>query len=142
MDESRRQFLLSEYSALRQEILETLKELPSNEKLGMVFSGAFWAWVLTKPEGRHYIFVTAWIPGALSILFALRAKAFSKKLHDFHNYLVKIESEFDLGKLGWEKHMEEREEGWFERYNKAFWPALIFGNIAVGIVLLWMEKCA
>ena len=142
MDDSRQSFLLSEYSALRQEILDTLKELPSNEKLGLVFSGAYWAWVLSNLGGTMYLSIAVWIPGVLSILFALRARSFGKKLGSFHNYLLKIEQEFDLGELGWEKHLETKKGGWFEGYNRAFWPALIFGNVVAGIVLLSIRQCA
>ena len=141
MNDSRQSFLLSEYSALRQEIQESLKELPSNEKLGLVFSGVYWGWLLTSTVGSNYLSVAVWVPGILTILFALRAKAFGKKFRDFHSYILKIEQEFELGELGWEKHLQTRETGWFEIYNKAFWPALILGNILAGIVLLPIKQC-
>ena len=136
MTDNRRAFLLSEYSALRQEILETLKELPSNEKLGLIFSGGYWGWLLTNSVDSSYVSVAAWVPGVLTILFALRARAFINKLRNFHTYILKIEQEFDLGDLGWEKHLNTRKAGWFGNYNDAFWPALIFGNFFAGIMLL------
>ena len=139
MTENRREFLLLEYSALRQEIQETLKDLPSNEKFGLIFNGAYWGWLLTNVVNPMYLYVAVWVPGVLTILFALRARALGKKFYDFHNYILKIEREFDLGELGWEKHLDTRETGWFKIYSNAFWPALILGNVLAGIMLLSIE---
>lgn len=147
MDEDSKKFLLSEYSSLRQEILDTVKEVPSNEKFALVFSGVYWGWILTNISVKSHLLVAIWVPVILTILFMLRASALEKKFESFHMYLLKIENTFNLGDLGWETHLKNREggwfggsdRGWFGGFYRAFWPVLVAGNFLISIVIFTLE---
>ena len=125
---------MSEYAALREEILETLREIPKNERLALVLSAAFWAWLISNTGGHGYIYVAVWIPAALTYLFRKRAISFDKKFEAFRLYLMKVEEKFDLEGLGWEHFLEEHGSDWFSGSARPFWNVLLWGNLAFAFV--------
>lgn len=104
-----KEFLLAEYSALRDEVLDALKQVPANERWAVVVSGAFWAWFASDPQHFTFALPIAWLPTVLAILFCLRWRALEAKFDTFNSYLRKVEKSFDLGELGWEQFLNHTE---------------------------------
>lgn len=136
MDKNSKDYLLSEYSSLRQEVLDTLKEVTTNEKAVLLFSGAYWAWTLTNLNNIKYLDIVAWVPVVLSLLFTLRAFSLDKKFDTFHKYILNLESQFNLEGLGWEHHIGNKKRGWFTLYNRLFWGILFLGNFIAGVLIV------
>lgn len=134
MSENSKNFLMSEYRALREEILESLGEIPKNERLALVLCAAFWAWLVSNTNTHGYIYVAVWVPAALTYLLRKRAIAFDKKFEAFRVYLLKVEEQFNLEGLGWEHFLEDYGSDWFSASARPFWKVLFWGNIVFAII--------
>lgn len=102
-----RGFLLTEYSQLRSEILETLCQVPANEKWALIISGVFWAWLGSDLSRAQQLQVMVWIPGVLVFLLFLRWRALEDKFTAFNAYLRRVEDRFRLDGLGWEHYINK-----------------------------------
>jgi hypothetical protein len=141
MEESQKQFLLSEYSALRQEVLDTLQEVPKNERLSLVLSAVFWSWFVVKAADYNYLYYVSWLPFAFTLLLFLRARALDAKFDAFHKYLLRIEKRFDVGDLGWEHFLNEQGKDWFSGSARPFWYFLMLGNFILAVGATVMYAC-
>ncbi len=127
-----RDYLLLEYAHLRDEVLAALKDVAVNEKLALVISGSYWAWLATKSEYAGPATIIAWIPSCLVILFFLRWRALEQKFATVGGYLLRIEQAFELDGLGWEHHLKVVGKHWFRFHGWLFWFLLLIGNTVVG----------
>ena len=142
MEEMQRRFLVSEYSALRQEVLDTLQEVPKNERLALVLSAVFWSWFVVKADDYNYIYYISWLPFAFTLLLYLRARALDGKFDAFHKYLLKIEKQFELSDLGWEHFLDEQGKDWFSGSARPFWYFLMAGNFILTIAATVLYACS
>lgn len=134
MKEESKQFLITEYASLREEILDTLREVPKNERLALVLSAAFWGWLIGNAAGHGYLYVAVWVPAALTYLLQRRAKSFDEKFKAFRVYLLKLEDRFELEGLGWEHFLDGYGSDWFSRSARPFWKVLLTGNLLFAVV--------
>lgn len=131
------QFHLEEYKSLRSEVLETVKEIPSVERLSLLMYGAIWTWYFTKAPNidptvsRYFIF----LPLVISALFFLRINALKAKLKVLGAYLKDIETELGSDNLGWEAHLDARGNNIFSRFGAIFWGLQITGNLCLALVI-------
>ena len=126
-----KEFLLAEYAELRHEILDALRQVPTNEKWALTISGVFWAWYASG----EYPAVIVCIPVVLVVLLFFRWRAIENKFSTFGAYIKKVEERFDLEGLGWEHFIEGPSRHWFRPYGWVTWISLIIGNFALA---LWM----
>lgn len=139
MDSNSSQYLIAEYSALREEILDLCKQIPANEKWAIVVSGVFWAWFATNQQQMNELgWLVIWIPLVLNIVLLLRAIALNSKFKIYNEYIKKVEHRFHLHReLGWENHVENVRWRLFDYYTWAIWMMLIVGNLLLAIVIVW-----
>lgn len=132
------QFHLEEFKLLRTEVLETIKEIPSIERLSLLMTGAIWAWIFTNTEhiDKSMSVYFAFIPFVISTLFLLRVSALKAKIKTLGGYLKKLESEYGKENLGWEAYLESRGSEIFSRFTVVFWGIQITGNFMLGIFLI------
>ena len=133
MDETKKEFLLTEYASLREEILIAIQEITKIERYALIFSGAYWAWFFSN---EIPFLVAVWAPMLFTLLFGMRVKSIGRQFGFFTNYLQKLESEFKLGGFGWEHHLKSEGLGWLGSYAKLFWGLLLVCNIVIAIVVL------
>ena len=142
MDENKKDFLKAEYAALRQEILDTLQEVPKNERLALVLSALFWSWFVIKVEDFNYLYFISWLPFALILLLYFRAISLDEKFEAFHKYLMKIEKDFELGELGWEHFLDREGKDWFSGSARPFWYFLMAGNLLLALISIAIYVCS
>lgn len=133
MKKQTREFLLKEYSHLRGEVLETLKEIPANEKWALVTSGVFWAWLAAFPDRGSFIPAAAWVPVVLTFLLFLRWRAIERKFETYRTYLLRLETAFELEGFGWEHHIQSAGKHEFRYYGWGFWCLLFAGNVFLAV---------
>ena len=134
-----REFLLLEYKSLRQEISESLKDVPGNERNAILVSGAFWVWFLSDGISEVYYYGAVFIPLALSCAFLLRAKAIAAKFASLRDYISKLESKLELDGLGWETFLLNSPPNWFKEQSILFWRLLILGNFIIALTLISLK---
>ncbi len=135
-----REYLLHEYNHLRDEVLAALHDVSGNEKVAVLFSGAYWAWIFAKTEHLGHGAVFAWIPSCLVLLLFLRWRALEQKFATIGGYLLQIEQALELDGLGWEHHLKLVGKHWFRFHGWLFWILLVTGNTIVGY--LWSARDA
>lgn len=131
-------YLLLEYAHLRDEVIAALKEVSSNEKLAVLMSAAFWAWLAANHEPADPVGVGVWIPSFLAILFFLRWRALEQKFATIGGYLLRVEQAFEVGGLGWEHHLKVVGKHWFRFHGWLYWFLLITANTVLGC--LWISR--
>lgn len=134
-----RDFHLAEYTALRSEILDALKEVPANEKLALILSGALWGWLLSHVTESAYFGVSIWIPAVITFLLALRAISLDRKFDTFHQYVQELEQEFAAPGLGWEGFIGNEKRSWFFLSQRTYWISLMAGNLAAPVIILFND---
>jgi hypothetical protein len=142
METNKKEFLLSEYTALRQEVLDTLQEVPKNERLALVLCAVFWSWFVVKVSDFTYLYIVAWLPFAFALLLYHRARSLDTKFNAFHKYLLSIEKQFELGDVGWEQFLEREGKEWFAGSSRPFWYFLLAGNFILGVGAIVFYVCS
>lgn len=103
MKESAEKFLLQEFEALREELMECIKESRSLERNALLASGAIWAWAIANKTQAVYQPLLL-VPPLIAMLSALRAWSLWKHLDHLSNYIQQVEAALSVpGNLGWER---------------------------------------
>lgn len=103
MKESAEKFLLQEFEALREEMMECIKESRSLERNALLASGAIWAWAIANKTQAVYQPLLL-VPPLIAMLSALRAWSLWKHLDHLSNYIQQVEAALSVpGNLGWER---------------------------------------
>lgn len=135
MQQERKEFLLAEYKALREEVLDAVREVPKNERLALISSGAFWSWfAIQVPHNPYLVLVIPWLPLGLTYLLHRRAKSLDGKFRAYHEYLLKLEETFetfDQNNLGWEHNIKNKGTDWFPDSERLFWRFLVGANLVL-----------
>lgn len=124
-------FLISEHSSLREEIIVLTNEISTLQKSALYLSGALWAWFAAHsaqiiPEKLLFIL---YLPTALSALILLRTFAIKHLIDNIDNYLLKIGEKLNLpNSLGWEKYLKSVPKKLKHIWNILYWGTLIVGN--------------
>lgn len=103
MKESAEKYLLQEFEALREEMMECIKESRSLERNALLASGAIWAWAIANKTQAVYQPLLL-VPPLIAMLSALRAWSLWKHLDHLSNYIQQVEAALSVpGNLGWER---------------------------------------
>jgi len=122
-------FLISEHSSLREEVIGLTKEISTLQRSALYLSGALWAWFASQtiPEKASFIL---YLPAALSVLILLRTMAINALIGNIDNYLLKMGEKLELPDgLGWEKYLKSVSKLLKYIWNILYWSFLIVGNV-------------
>ena len=124
-----KEFLISEHSSLRNEILSLTTEISTLQRSALYLSGGLWAWFVSQENYKNFYFIL-WLPAVISTLILLRICLIKKLISHIDGYLSNIEKKLNLpDNLGWESYLEETSKGWNYFWNILYWIFLIGGNI-------------
>lgn len=134
MAEARTQeFVLAEYSAIRSELEEAVRETRSLERFALIALGTIWSWVLASAKpGRELVL---WLPALLIAFLGFRASELIKHIEFIGSYLAKVEATFSLPHgLGFEQNFLPRVHD-KRRTTYLFWSVLMF--VAIVLPAVW-----
>lgn len=135
LSDQTKEFLLSEYSALRSTFQSHVSQIVSDQQLGLAATGAFWTWTAThKIEwGWPYL---VWIPTMLCVLFFIKWLVFHSSLMRLSRYLRSIEDRFELPTgAGWSTNFKNYGRDLLAPTTTTFWLILIAANVAAAIAI-------
>ena len=96
-------FLLSEFSKLRDEVLEAIKEIRALERYFLLVTGALLGWQLSSANIASPEFYA--LPLLMAVLFGIRVYALHLQIAYIGGYIKRIETEFIENDFGWERHL-------------------------------------
>ena len=122
------ELLLHEYDALRDEVMECVKESRLLERNALLASGAIWAWALANKSQPVYQ-ALLFVPVLITLLSTLRSWALKKHLDQLGEYITRVEAHAQLPKhLGWERQFAKSADKSKSRSAIAFWVVLTFAT--------------
>jgi hypothetical protein len=127
-----KEFLIQEYSALRDEIELTLKELRSIERYAIIATGGVWAWL-----AGHALQVWTWaIPLIFVVCGFLRHRVLINHLIDMGTYIRCTTEPFFLGPgAGWENHYHKSNDWRLDTVsNNSVWIFLAAASLLAPLV--------
>jgi hypothetical protein len=137
MTPEEKEFLLTEYPALRNEILATLQEWRGTERYAVAAAGAIWTWISTHKVHARW----AWgIPLVFSLCGYLRHMAILKHLGRLGEYIrARIEPRF--GEVGWEGYFKRPGTDWSldAASNSAVWIVLTVASLLAPFIAHFFE---
>ena len=132
-----KEFLLAEYPALREEILDALKDWRGTERYALAGAGAVWTWLGTHQVHSGW----AWgIPLVFALCGYLRHKAILKHLDRLGEYIRDgIESRF--GEVGWEHYLKRPGVDWSidAVSNSSVWIVLTAASLLAPFVARYLK---
>ena len=144
LSEIAKDFLKEEQKQRRQEIDFLIEKTESDQKSGLIITGAYWAWIITN--GSKLLFpiniVAICIPTIIMAFFFFRYWSLHNSINGAAEYTLKVEELFDVPTgYGWETHIKDKRDNgqpnYMFRSTIIFWVALIFTNIILGI--FWVK---
>lgn len=130
-------FVLAEYSAVREEIKWIIGQIDALERNALIVTGAIWAWIATQHWEDLYVI----LPLVLSILFFIKRRSLSLSLREAAVYVLKIEEHFALPEgIGWEHHLAKKRPKHFRAWKLAFWLLLIVANLGMAVFTLFFDE--
>ncbi len=138
LSDTQKEFLISEYNSLREELLLDIQQITETEKYGLILSGAIWAWLLTQPWIPS-LTIALLLPALITKFMQFKRKRLAKAIGELAQYIYKIEEVFHIKEtsgslLGWEHRKQG--EPIFRNWSKAYWNLLFWGNILLAIAYL------
>lgn len=121
-------FLLSEHSSLREEVIGLTKEISALQRNALYLSGALWAWFASQATPAEPAFIL-YLPTVLSALIFLRTITIDALIGNIDNYLLKMKEKVGVpDSLGWEKYLKNISKPFRSVWNIIYWSFLIAGN--------------
>ena len=122
-------FLIAEYTCLKNEILNLVKKLQAVEHFSLISSAALWTWLIGKPWNSIYI-ASSFLPILTTSLLYLYRISLINGIYGISEYLKKIEEHFvDIEKFGFEHHLEKQSSSHFKKWGYWFWGAILSMNV-------------
>lgn len=100
------EFLLEEQKQRRLEIEKMLARMETDQRLGLISTGALWSWLVVNPNAVQGValYVMLIIPPFLTVFFFWRWHALLGCIRVVAEYTTRLEYEFDVpNDLGWER---------------------------------------
>lgn len=138
-----KEFLLEEQKQRRLEIEKMLARMETDQRLGLIFTGALWSWAAVNRSAVQgaALYVMLIIPPLLTAFFFWRWRALLGCIRVVAEYTTQLECHFDVPEdLGWERWLAKENEarrprGTLRQVYKAFWVAMLIFNVMISIVL-------
>ncbi len=143
-----KEYLKEEQKQRRQEIENLIERTESDQKNGLVITGAFWAWLATNSDKLYtpVDWLAVWLPTIIMLFFFYRWRMLSDAMDQAADYMIQLEEYFKVPDgLGWEHYLKEAREKkripeHMEVTAKLFWQGLIVVNVAIAVVFMVLKK--
>ncbi len=147
-DAVRSNYLIEEEKQRRQEIENLIAKLETDQKNGLIFTGAIWAWLMTNLNhfGAEIALVVAAVPCLVVLLFFYRWRRIESEISVIAEYIKYVEGYLRLpAGLGWETWIDDKRQ----THNVAtpdgsrnFWFALIVANFLIAFMFVTYRESA
>jgi hypothetical protein len=127
------EFLKEEQKQRRQEIDTLIEKAESDQRNGLIFTGAYWAWVTTQSEelSRPLDAVAVCVPGLIMLFFFFRYWSLHRVISEIAEYTAELEWLFEVPEgFGWERYLDAAERV-RRKPNRMFRSAVIFWSFLV-----------
>ena len=103
------EFLNNEVNALRESKRIRISIIENDIRYAIVFSGAVWAWILSRNfSPAMFKYVVSIIPTLVTGVFVYKWALQHRAITQIAGYILKVESQFGLGEgFGWEANVKE-----------------------------------
>jgi hypothetical protein len=136
-----KEFLLEEQKQRRLELDSLITNLENDQRNGLLFTAAIWAWLLTnadKVTGAAQLIVSV-LPACIMAFFFYRYFGLVETIRLIAEYTRRLESAFHLPPdLGWQTYVADlRTTGRWQSLGKRtrlLWISLIALNAIIGVV--------
>lgn len=149
INETQKQFLMTEYVQLRSEIMLFMQSIENTERYALISSGAIWAWLATQKWNTAFVIVLV-VPVLISMMFEKKRNSFASAINQIGKYTRRLEETMgitneSIGKLGWEHRedddkkdgeKEDEKKHPFRKWRKSYWKLLHISNIVIGVIYL------
>ncbi|MBL4586735.1 MAG: hypothetical protein JKX84_06740 [Flavobacteriales bacterium] len=124
-------YLLQEANVIGVRIQWYLEQHEKIENLGLLSTGAVWAFIMSHSWNESIKFI-AWIPLIASVLLFIKSLLFTKTIGEAFDYLHGVEEQFNLptGK-GWVHSFRAKSSKYKRKWRKFFWLFLIAINLLI-----------
>jgi len=133
MNSEAKEFLLVEYSELRQTFRSHTGQIVADQRAALALTGAFWTWIAIHAIRESYTLVV-WIPTLLVLLFILKWWIFHRSIMRLASYFRDVEERFYLPKgLGWSTNYKKYGRDLLAPWTTVFWGAMLLVNVTAAI---------
>jgi hypothetical protein len=122
---------LAEFTALKSEIGELIRQSNAYLTYAIATSGGVAAWLLTHPEDAGPVGPARWRPLTVSFLFGLLSLVSYVRIGEKGAYLRKLEDRLGAFGLGWEREIKRRPRMIFA-VHVTMWGALNLAGALIG----------
>jgi hypothetical protein len=126
-------YLLQDAHLLNERVRWYLEEQDKLETLGLVASGAIWAFAvsLTWSPALSYL---VWVPAIISFALFIKSLLLTAALKEAFDYIYRIEELYRLpAGTGWVHHFRKTGKRVKRRWRAAFWSLLVTGNVMIAL---------
>jgi len=137
-------FLKEEFCALRKEIELALEEYRELQRNCVIATAVGYSWIATRGLPAHPLSYVAWaIPLMIPVCGAMRERAVDKHLSIMSSYIKTVEAALipkDVGVVGWEHHLSEKDVKALERAGRVLWRVLIIFSVVLTATGIWQTR--
>jgi hypothetical protein len=133
-DDKTAEYLLQEANIIGTRIQWYLEQHEKIETLGIVSTGAIWAFIMTQPYNKSIIFI-AWIPFFTTVVFYIKNLLFTKTINEAFQYIYELEEEYHLPKgKGWVHYFRTKSSKYKRKWRTFFWLILLLVNLLIPLL--------
>lgn len=130
-------FHQAEFTSLKNEIAELLKNIASNFQYAAIGSSGVIAWVITTQASPHKLggitlAIALWLPFTLACFLVSLSVTQYIRISEIGCYLWRLEGALSAPDLGWEVFFAKRERSVGLMYGIG-WVLLLFGDFLMGL---------
>jgi hypothetical protein len=91
-----KEYLKEEQKQRRQELENLIQRTESDQKNGLLITGAFWARLATNSDKLYTPFdmLAVWLPAIIMLFFYYRGRMLSSEMDQAADYMIKLEEYF------------------------------------------------
>lgn len=128
-NDQQKEFILTQFSALRTEIEAKLLEKRNNVRNAIITSGAIFSWLAIQDTDSTTYRAALFVPFGISVLFFLCSRAISRDLALMGQFIKGVEQYFELPEnLRWETFRKSHR---LFNWETLFWGCLCMGNLII-----------
>jgi hypothetical protein len=131
-------YLSAEYDALRDQLLQDIRQLGDLLRYATVSSGVVWAWILSQKTPPDLPPMVIFIPSIICFLLGVQTWGVRKFVRQASHYLGEQQKKyypFPNGDKGWEARSPERRKKWphIGSIEQLIWLILVVTNFAAAV---------
>ena len=137
-NEDRIRYHMAEFTALKSEIAELIKQTYAYLTYAVGISGAIFSWLLTRSDEETNMWWMVFLPWLITFFYSQMAIASRRRINLKGGYLKLLEGRFSAPGLGWERTFAVQRES-IGRLHAVAWVVLFWGTFCIAIIVCSLE---